>query len=93
MPGRVTGARSVDTGSVVTFGDGFIQRLSVSGDLDQRWILTSPRHSRITHLAEGADESLFFFATKNGPITHTADQDPTLAYNEGILGRIAPSTP
>jgi hypothetical protein len=73
----------------VTFGDGFIQRLSISGELGQRWILESARHSKITHLAPGAPGTLHFFATVNGPITHTADSDPSLGYNQGILGVIA----
>jgi hypothetical protein len=80
-----TGAKSVDTGSVVTYGTGFVLPVSLSGEPGKVWHVTSPRHAVIQHLAPGK-EGLLFFATVNGPITHTADQDPLLGFNEGLLG-------
>ena len=82
-----TGARSVDTGSTVSFGDGLLLRMSVEGELLDQWTLSSPRHTVITHVTPGVFSGApAFFATWNGPITHTADSDPTLAFNHGTLG-------
>jgi hypothetical protein len=91
-PGRVclagvTGSRSVDTGSVVTNGDGFVWPVSLAGEPGTPWKLTSARHSEIQHLAPRPG-GLLFFATVDGPITHTADGDPWLGFNKGMLGTI-----
>jgi hypothetical protein len=83
----LTGALSVDTGSTVTFGDGFVLPVTLAGTPQPRWTLTSPRHSEIRHLAPRPG-GLLFFAIVNGPITHTADSDPWLGFNEGMLGTI-----
>jgi hypothetical protein len=91
-PGRaclagLTGSTAVDTGSTVTFADGFVLPVSLAGEPGTPWILTSPRHSEIRDLVPRPG-GLLFFATVNGPITHTADGDPWLGFNEGMLGTI-----
>lgn len=86
--GGTTGARSVDTGSTVTYGKGFVLPLSLIGEPGVLWTLTSARHTVVHHVAPGPDDSVYFFATVNGPITHTADNDPSLGYNEGLLGKV-----
>jgi hypothetical protein len=83
-----TGARSVDTGSTVTFGDGFVWPVTLAGEAETPWILTSPRHTEIHHVVPRSG-GLLFFAIVNGAITHTADGDPWLGFNEGLLGSIA----
>jgi hypothetical protein len=83
----LTGALSVDTGSTVTYGEGFVLPVSLTGAPEPRWTLTSPRHAEIRHLAPRPG-GLLFFATVNGPITHTADADPWLGFNEALLGTI-----
>jgi hypothetical protein len=83
----LTGALAVDTGSTVTYGDGFVLPVSLAGEPQPRWTLTSPRHSEIRHIAPRPG-GLLFFAIVNGPITHTADGDPWLGFNEGMLGTI-----
>jgi hypothetical protein len=82
----VTGSKSVDTGSTVTFGKGFVLPVSLTGEPGKLWLLTSPRHSEIEKLVPGRAGGVLFFATVNGPITHTADGDPWLGFNEGLLG-------
>ena len=86
----VLGSRSVDTGSVVTFGDGFIVPMALDGTMSAPWTITSARHSTVWDLASTADDRVLFFATTNGPITHTGDHDPTLMFNEGRLGVVTP---
>jgi hypothetical protein len=91
-PGRVclaglTGARMVDTGSTVSNGGGFVLPVSLAGAPGSPWTLTSPRHSEILHLVPRPG-GLLFFATVNGPITHTADNDRWLGFNEAMLGTI-----
>ena len=83
-----TGTRSVDTGSRVTDGDGFVLPVSLSDTRGTRWTLHSERNSEVELLAPRADGSVLFFASSDGPITHT---DPTLRYNRGLLGVVAPS--
>jgi len=85
--GGTTGAKSVDTGSTVTEGEGFVLPISVNGVLGRRWTLTGPRHTEIRLLVPSPNGALYF-ATVNGPITHTADADPWLGYNEGMLGEV-----
>jgi hypothetical protein len=89
----MTGTRSVDTGSRVTFGDGFVLPVSLSGTLGARWSLRSERHTTIPLLAPRDDGSVLFFATVDGPITHTADGDQSLRYNRGVLGIVSVATP
>lgn len=80
-----TGAKSVDTGSIVTYGDGFILPVGLDGEFGTLTRLTSPRHSEVLALATGR-RSVFFYATVDGPITHTADNDPSLKYSYALLG-------
>lgn len=82
-----TGARSVDTGSTVTMGDGFVLPVTLAGEVGDVWRLVSARHSEIQKLV-WSGTTLAFFATVNGAITHTADADPWLGFNEGLLGTI-----
>jgi hypothetical protein len=84
----VTGARSVDTGSTITFGSGFLLPLAPDGEPHDMVRLGSARHSEILQLAPSA-QSLLFFGSFDGPITHTADQDRWLGYNRVLLGSIA----
>ncbi len=86
----VLGSRSVDTGSVVSFGDGFILPVELDGTIGTVWTITSARHSTVWDLAATADGRVLFFSTTNGPITHTGDHDPTLMFNEGRLGVVTP---
>ena len=85
----VFGSRSVDTGSVVTFGDGFIVDVSIDGDFGTPWTMTSPRHSRVFDVAPTDRGDVLFFGTTNGPITHTGDSDARLNFNEGRLGVVS----
>ena len=91
--GGVAGSRSVDTGSVVTFGDGFILPVSVDGEIGAPWTLTSSRHSTVWDLSPVDDGRVLFIATTNGPITHTGDADPSLDFDEGRLGYVAVPRP
>lgn len=84
----LTGSRSVDTGSRVTYGRGFVLPLGVDGEAGPLWTVGSPRHAVTTHAAPGRDGRLLFVATVNGPITHTADHDPSLRFNEAIVGEL-----
>lgn len=84
----LTGSRSVNTGSTVTYGNGFVLPLSADGAPDApRVTLTSARHSEIRLLTE-SNGVLLFFATTDGPITHTAEADRWLGYNRGWLGQL-----
>ena len=83
-----TGARSVNTGSTVTFGDGFIVAVSLAGEVGTPWTLHGERHTEILHVGPRPG-GVVFFATVNGPITHTADSDPWLGFNEAILGAVS----
>lgn len=85
--GGMTGAKSVDTGSTVSLGDGFVLPVTLSGEVGERWTLRSSRHSEVRLLA-AAESGLLFFATVDGAITHTADSDPWLGYNQGLFGLI-----
>jgi hypothetical protein len=82
-----TGARSVDTGSTVTMGNGFVLPVSLEGEPATPWHVRSRRHSEIRHVATRPG-GLFFFGIVNGAITHTADSDPWLGFNEAILGTV-----
>lgn len=86
----VFGSQSVDTGSVVTFGDGFIIPVSMDGLFGSMWTLTSARHATVRDLVAIDRGDVLFFATTNGPITHTGDNDRTLNFNEGVLGVVTP---
>jgi hypothetical protein len=46
------------------------------------------RHAEVHHVAPGPEDSLYFVATVNGPITHTADDDLSLGESEGLLGNV-----
>jgi len=87
----MTGTRSVDTGSRVTYGDGFILQVSLDGTIGPRWTLHSERHTNIALATPAAAGSMLFFATVDGPITHTGDADPSLRYNRGLLGVVTPT--
>jgi hypothetical protein len=84
----VTGSKSVDTGSTVSFGKGFVLPVSLTGEPGKLWLSSSPRHSEIQKLVAGAGGAVLFFGTVNGPITHTADADPWLGFNEGLFGLV-----
>jgi hypothetical protein len=83
----MTGARSVDTGSTITFGDGFVLPVELTGEPGELRRVTSPRHSDVWEIATHPN-GVLLFATVNGPITHTADGDPMLGFNEGLLALI-----
>jgi hypothetical protein len=84
--GGVTGSKSVDTGSTVTFGKGFVVPIDVrTGEVGELRSIASPRHAEVRELVPHPD-GVLFFATVNGPITHTADADRWLGFNEGLLG-------
>ena len=81
----VTGAKSVNTGSTVSYGQGFMLPVSLDGQLGSRIHLSSARHAEVLLMTASADR-VTFFATVDGPITHTADVDRWLGYNRAILG-------
>jgi hypothetical protein len=82
-----TGAKTVDTGSTVSFGTGFVLPVSVTGEAGKPWHVTSPRHAEVLLLAPRPG-GVVFFATVNGPITHTAEGNPALGFNEALLGTV-----
>lgn len=86
--GGQRGSESVDTGSVVTYGDGFIAPIDVrTAELGAVRTLTSPRHTEVRKLAPHPS-GVLFFAIVDGPITHTADPDRWLGFNKGQLGLV-----
>ena len=70
----------------MTFGHGFVLPVSLDGEPGELWTLTGPRHTVIERTSMSAAGDLLFFATTDGPITHTADADPMLRFNKRLLG-------
>ena len=82
-----TGSLQVDSGSVVEAADAFVSSISSNGAITTLARFGTDRHDRVTSLLSVGDE-VFLSGQQNGPITHTADANPQLGYQEWFLGRL-----
>ncbi len=78
-----------DSNSQVDDGKGLLVRLDWrTGEPLERLSLSGPRDVQLWHLAPRPDGSLLFAGIYDGPHSHIADQDSSLAFNRGMLGTI-----
>ena len=82
-----TDSSQVDTGSVVKTADSFLSVISKNGTATLIHQFGTDRDDRITSLLS-ANNELFVAGNENGPITHTADQNPELGYQNWFIGRL-----
>lgn len=85
LVGGKCGFKQVSTGSIVEPADACLMKLDSNGNILSTRTFGTTRNDAVTALDVSGERALIG-GVINGPITHTADQDPSQGYQEAFAG-------
>lgn len=80
------GSSQVSTGSVVEYADAFIVKYSWDGLQIRKKYFGTDRDDSVGTIFLGPSEELYVGGMLDGPITHTADQNPEFGFSKSLFG-------
>ncbi len=87
-----TGSVQAQTASVVEPGDAFVCAIEPDGSTKTLVRFGTDRNDQVSSLLV-TDSEIYLSGILNGPITHTADADSSLGYQEWFIGKLKSPSP